>query len=360
MGGRSSKETTVVQDPLENAPDWLLDAIKGRIGDSQSVFDAAKGLIPGLSDPNSVADAPPEWQEALDLIRSGGGASTELLDYAKGALGRDYESDYTDSVVETTLAGMQRQADREALARESANAAIGGTSNTRQAVADALAGQLTGMNMAEMEAKLRDEGFRFGTEMGFEDADLASKLAGQELSQGLQLGGAIGGIGEDYMNVEQEKLNAPKDAMSWLAGMFGNTDPNAAQYLGATQTTTQPRPSTFSQILGAGTSLAGAWLASDERVKEGIEDTDRGKDLDNLRKIRVAEYKYKDGYGHREDRHQGLIAQSLEGISGAVRTNDDGIKEVTPYPILATIVGAVQQLDREIHGKSSRPEGAGL
>jgi hypothetical protein len=348
MGGGGSKSTTIESDPLANAPGWLLDAIKGRVGDSSEMFDAAKGLVPGLSDPDSVADAPPEWQEALDLIRSGGGASTELLDYAKGFLGRDYESDYTDSVVDTTLAGMQRQADRDALARDSANAAIGGTSNTRQAVADALAGQLTGMNMAEVEAKLRDEGFRFGTEMGFEDADLASKLSGQELSQGLQLGGAIGGIGEDYMNVDQEKLDAPKDALSWLSAMFGSTDPNAAQYLGTTQTETKPRPSTFSQILGAGTSLAGAWLASDERVKEDVSDPD-GSALDKIRKLAAREYSYLDGYGHTPDRTTGLMAQDIEraGITGAVM-EIDGVKHVDPYPVLATVVQAVQELDRRV------------
>lgn len=202
MGGGRDKKTTVENDPLKNAPDWLLDAIKGRMGSSEDIMGMAEGLIPSLSSADSVADAAPEWQEALDLIRGGGAGSQDLLDYAKGSLGRDYESDYTDDVVDTTLAGMQRQADRDALSRESRNAAIGGTSNTRQAVADAVAGQLTGMNMAEMEAKLRDEGFRFGTEMGFEDADLASKLAGQELSQGLQMGGAIGGIGEDLRDVE--------------------------------------------------------------------------------------------------------------------------------------------------------------
>lgn len=141
--------------------------------------------------------------------------------------------------------------------------------------------------------------------------------------------------------------------------MFGATDPNAGQYLGNTQTTTQPRPSTFSQILGAGTSLAGAWLASDERVKDGVEESDSSRDLENLRGLRIAEYSYKDGYGHRDDRHQGLIAQSAERIPGAV-VEFDGVKHIDPFPVLATVVSAVQQLDREIHGQSSRPEGAGL
>lgn len=346
MGGGGSKTTTVKNDPLVDAPEWLLESIKGRIGSADELYAAAEGLIPGMSDPDSVAGIPPEWEEALGYIRGGSEGNQELLDYAKGALGRDYESDYTDEVVNTTLAGMERQAQREALARESANAAVGGTSNTRQAVADALAGQLTGMNMAEVEAKLRDEGFRFGVDSGFKDADLAMGIGGAELASGLQTGGAVGGIGSDIRDIEQEQMNAPKDALSWLGGMLQGTDPGASQYLGSTESETKPRPSTFSQILGAGSSILGGFLASDKNVKEEIVSMEHG--LDALKGVKPATYKYKDdfkGHHHGKNRSAGLMAQDLEHIPGAVH-EIGGVKHVDPYPVLATVVQAVKELDR--------------
>jgi hypothetical protein len=93
-----------------------------------------------------------------------------------GALRGSYESGYTDNVVNTTLAGMTREAQRAQLARDAKNAAIGGTSNSRSAVADAVAGQLTGMNMAQTEAGLRDKAFNTAATFGLQEADMANKF----------------------------------------------------------------------------------------------------------------------------------------------------------------------------------------
>lgn len=87
-----------------------------------------------------------------------------------------YESAYTDSVVDTTLAGMQRQAQRDQLARESQGAAIGGTSNTRTAVGNAVAQNLSGMSMAEMEAKLRDNAFNTAAQYGLQEGDMRNQF----------------------------------------------------------------------------------------------------------------------------------------------------------------------------------------
>lgn len=108
------------------------------------------------------------------------------------ALRGDYESQYTDSVVDTTLAGMARAADRERLARDARSAAIGGTSNTRSSVADAVAQQLTGMNMGEMEAKLRDNAFNTAAGYGLQQAGLENdfNLAQEQARTGFNMDSA--------------------------------------------------------------------------------------------------------------------------------------------------------------------------
>lgn len=87
-----------------------------------------------------------------------------------------YENDYTDSVVDTTMAGMQRQAQRDQLARDARSSAIGGVTNSRSAVADAVAGQLTGMNMATTEAQLRSNAFDTAAKYGLQETDMRNQF----------------------------------------------------------------------------------------------------------------------------------------------------------------------------------------
>lgn len=96
-----------------------------------------------------------------------------------------YRSQYTGDVVDTTLAGMQRQADRERLARESRSAAIGGTSNTRTAVGNAVAEQLNNMNMGQTEAELRDRAFNTAAGLGLERGQLDLSRADMQNQFGL-------------------------------------------------------------------------------------------------------------------------------------------------------------------------------
>ena len=90
--------------------------------------------------------------------------------------------------------------------------------------------------------------------------------------------------------------------------------------------------------------MAGLFMMSDERVKEEISEATESA-LDKLENLSAKEYKYKDGFGHTRTRTTGLMAQDLEkaGIEGAV-TEIDGVKHVDPYPVLATVVQAVNEL----------------
>lgn len=407
MGGKPS--TTVTEnDPWKNfdkSPQFVQDYVKGNLENLGGAQDWAGDIAGEMGDnPREVLGPSDGETRARDILnRTGNRARGDINDamsgvggiegpggsdfseaerlagLAEAGLPGDFEGGYVNDVVDTTLEGMDRQAQREALARESQGAAIGGTSNSRTAVGNAVADQLTGMNMGKMEAQLRDDAKRFGTDASFKSADMLRSLGldaqgreGQGFDErlaagnfemergttmadlakskfGIGQGQAAGnaGFGELERGLAQQGMDAEwgsdQQAASWLTSILGGTQTNVAQ--GNTQSVTEPAPSPFSQIMGAA-AMAGGMFMSDEASKEDIAYT-TGSDLDKLSKIAPATYSYRPGYGHREDRHTGLIAQDIEraGIEGAVLTNEDGLKVVDSYPVLATIVGAVRELD---------------
>jgi hypothetical protein len=162
----------------------------------------------------------------------------------------------------------------------------------------------------------------------------------------LKGGGAIGAIGETGRELEQagmdEERTAEQQSQSWLADLLAGTQMNYGP-TGSTQTQQQQRPSTFSSILGAGTTLAGAFL-SDEDTKQEIVPMEVG--LNALKDVTPRTYEYKDDMPTtKKGRTAGLIAQELEHIPGAVEMGDDGYRRVDPYPVIATVVQAVKELD---------------
>lgn len=348
---RKTEKTTQTTDPYSGLPAWAKDyyandAAMGSdlIGDAASIRDqlaANPRLIEGMSDNERMA---------LESMLAQTGESQGLLGEAQAALGGDrYMSGYTDDVVDTTLAGMDRSYARDMASRGASEAAIGGMGSTRAAVADALGGQLHTMDRAQTEAQLRDSAFRFGSEMGLNEAGVLEGLArsGMDIAgQGAQYQGAYGAMERD---IDQQRADAEReagrDAYSWYTDVF-NSSRQLPQTGGGTTTGTQPGKSPFQNILGAASTAAGIWTAmSDERVKEDIEvETDA---LDKLREVDAYSYRYKDGYGHTRDRTTGLMAQDLEraGIKGAVIERPDGVKSVDAYSVLATVVQAVRELD---------------
>jgi hypothetical protein len=157
--------------------------------------------------------------------------------------------------------------------------------------------------------------------------------------------------GEASRNLKQQQIdtdyNNDKDALSWYTNIFNSTKGTSAPG-SSVQNSTQPAPSGFQQLAGTALQAAGTWamMGSDERIKEDI-DVSPGKALEKIRGLRSYSYRYKNGEGHTRDRTTGLMAQDLEksGITGAVQERSDGIKMVDPYPVLATVIDAVRELD---------------
>lgn len=346
-----TQTTTQTQNPYAGMPDWVTKYYQEDAQTGSGVLDSAAGIAEWLAkNPSQVVGMSDDEKAALDGILGQTNKSMGLLDDARSAIGGDkYMSGYTDDVVDTTLAGMDRNYARDMAARGASEASIGGMGGTRAAVADALGGQLHGMDRASMEAKLRDDAFRFGSEMGLNEAGALESLAGSGMSTAGQAGQFQSTYGAMDRDLKQKQLEANResgrDAMSWYTDVFNSTR-QLPQTGGGVSTGTQPGKSLFSNILGAASTAAGIWSAvSDERVKEDIEVEDGA--LDKLRDLDAYRYRYKDGYGHTRGETTGLMAQDLEraGIVGAVVERGDGVKTVEPYAVLATVVAAVRELD---------------
>lgn len=347
-----TQTTTQRTDPYSGLPDWVLDYYKEDAQTGSGILDSSAKIAEWLSNnPQQVEGMSANEKAALDGILGQTNKSMGMLDDARGAIGGDrFMSGYTDDVVDTTLAGMDRNYAREVASRGASEAAIGGIGGTRAAVADALGGQLHGMDRAQMEAKLRDDAFRFGTDAGFNEAALLESLAGsgmQTASQAAQFQSTYGAMDRELRQKQADaNREAGRDAMSWYTDVFNSTRqlPSTG---GGTTTGTQPGKSLFSNLLGAASSAAGIWAAvgSDERIKEDIEPEHDA--LDKLRDLDAYRYRYKDGYGHTREETTGLMAQDIEraGIVGGVREREDGVKVVEPYAVLATVVQAVKELD---------------
>lgn len=453
------KTQTVVNDPWKNMPKWLEDAYKKDTSERERMMKEAEKLGPReILDMNDterqaynklqrqLGRRDQEGREARELAEGvdgdfagnyeglldeyglkdrsgdlggfdGGYDPTDLYsgDRLTEMIGdKDFGLSYTDDVVDTTLAGMDRQTERERLARQSRQAATGGTSNTRSAVEDAVAGQLSGMNRAQMEAELRDSAERYGGEMLLKQAGLLdesdyrkaemaddaarflseqnlteqemeemSKRFGMEFDKGLAdstqgafEGGAnfemdrakmldemtdsamrrnIGGyelrnaFGEKQRGIDQANADKERTQLEWLMGLRTGSNNKGATPTGDTQTTTTPGNSAMQNFLGIGSSLLGGWMAlSDETKKHDIADPE-GSALEKLAGLSAKEYQYDEGFGHTTDRTSGLMAQDIEkaGITGAVK-EIDGVKHVDPYPVLATVVQAVNELSDKV------------
>ncbi len=351
MGG-GSKQTTTKNNPWEDMPEWQRQAYEDDADFRKALLAQGQGVADQLaSDPRNVLGPSAGERQGLETMLAAGGRAQDLSDIASGRLGQDYESAYTDDVVDTTLAGMERERQRQRLIEDSRAAAVGGTSNTRAAVSQAVGDTLSGMNMAQMEGQLRDQGHRFGSEMGLKEAQLADSMATSELARGGVLGSAQSGYGELERSLSQQQMdaqrNAGQEAYSWLGNLFAGTNGQKGPHA-TTQTTTQPGQSGFSSILGAASSLGGMFMMSDENVKHDITDQG-GSALDKLKGLSAKEYEYDEGFGHTKDRTTGLMAQDIEraGITGAVK-EIDGVKQVDPYPVLATVVQAVKELEAKV------------
>jgi hypothetical protein len=366
-----TKKTSSTLDPYANMPDWQKQYYQDDTGRASDIIDRSKKIGKGLAEnPRTLSDlsgkevranrnvqqgvkqAGKTVGQGIDAVRGANRRADRMMDRADDGIGKanrqanreldragnynqdwnryektlqgagdfdaireSYENPWTDNVVGTTLDSMRHQAAVEQAKRAASESAVGGIGSTRMGVADATAEALNGMNMAQIEAMLRSEGFntaadlglrqsaemRQQAQLGFTEQDMESRLgmdladsrfglqedysrlmsdlaaAGYDLSSDYfddmlsgskaQLGIAETGAtwlantgaeqrGIDDANAEAKRL-AESEGLTWEANVFNGTR-NIQAPVGGTTTNTQPTPSTFQQILGAGATVAGA------------------------------------------------------------------------------------------------------
>lgn len=363
MGGGEREETsTTISSPYAGLPSWAAEYYRDDMALAQQGLASATEIRNFLArNPRAIEGLSEEELGALDRLVSAADGFGVSIDDAVAMIGGDqFASAYTDDVVDTTLAGIQRQSDRERMRRGASEASIGGLSSTRAAVADVLAEESTARTMAETEAQLRDQAHRFGVQAGFTGADTLAGLAEREFGVERTVSsaeGALGAMGRELRQQQSDEIRtAGQQAHSWWTDVF-----SAARQTPATGSTssstvaTTPGPSPLSQAMGAAATAAGIWAklgGSDERIKENIEPA--GGALEKLRMVPSHTYTYRPEFedigfsvpGAHLGRTTGLMAQDMEkaGIEGAVQ-EVDGVKMVNPYPVLATVVQAVRELD---------------
>ena len=213
-----------------------------------------------------------------------------------------------------------------------------------------------------MQSVLNDMGATAGQQFGMQESVAGAQQARAAGNlDAARLGMTAAGIGleqsELQRQIQTEQNQAPLTMEAWYRNMVGTPLATPLPQSG-TQTQSGGGPGVGTQVLGAGTSLLGAammgGLISDERAKTDIEPLEGA--LDIIRRQRPSSYSYIDPQYDRVPepgrRSAGLMAQDLEDIPGAVMQHESGYRMVDPYPVMATIAAAVQELDRKVEGMS--------
>lgn len=337
-------KTTSEQSQTTSAPPWLTNRYKNLVGDaynvSQTPFSQPQQQIADFSgDQNAafqnVRDQQGNWTGNLTAANNYatlGAAPISTQDILAGY------SPYIDAQVAATQNDFNVQNQRELASVNSNAAKMGALTGDRSQVAAALAQESQRRTQDPVLANIRQQGFRDAQALAegnrtaaMQGAQAFQNLASSQQQLGyndvnaqLQTGGMQQGLNQArndaQYNWEMAKAAYPFETTQWYAGILGSATPAAGSK--STGTTTTPGPSKFGQIAGAATGLLGAYMMSDERVKENI--VQIGADNAGMP---IYRYNY---LGDDPSQTQiGYIAQDVEQVMPeAVMTGPDGMKRV--------------------------------
>jgi hypothetical protein len=288
-GGGGGASQTQVQD----LPDWAKPYAQEVLGKGAALSEAPYQAYTG----ERIAQFTPLQQQAFQGAKTmapsaaTGEAVTRALGtsynpYATGQFGSQvgqYMDPYMQNVVDIQQREAQRTADIAGTQRGAQAVQSGAFGGSRQAIMDAEAARNLAMQKGDIQARglqdaygraqtqfnteqqLREQSKQYGAGLGLQGLQTALTGAGQQFQQGMDVNKLQGGygaqqqqqvqniLGQQYQDfLDQKKF--PYQQLEFQSNLLRGTPS------GSTQTMYTAPPSASSQVLGAGTMLAGAYL----------------------------------------------------------------------------------------------------
>lgn len=291
------------------------------------------GLTPGQQ--RGIANIEASQGMALPFIQEGAGLTREAARGITPELYQRFYSPYVRDVAEATQANLLESAAQQRSGLKSGAIGAGAFGGDRAGIAQAEMARQQNLANAQAMANIYNQGY--GQAMG---------LAGQQVANLGAMGGQLAGMGTTAQTsalqgaqaqlaagaqeqaTNQAQLQAAYDQFLQqqsypfrIAQYFANIAQGLGSTAGGTSTTTAPRPSLGSQILGglgAIGSIASA-LPSDKRAKENIEAVGTLNDGQTV-------YRY--NFKGDPKTQIGLLAQEVEQRNPGAVTEVKGLKMV--------------------------------
>ncbi len=322
-GGGSSTQTQVV-----DLPEWAKPTAQKQLGLAESVTDINKNPFQSYGDfarkkgmdPTQVAGFTGlqnrAFQGAENLQPSGavgagmglaGAAGMQALGtqynpYATGQFGAQ-AGQYMDPYMQNVVGIQQREAQRASEMQRNQNQAQavqqGAFGGSRQAIVEAERQRNLGTQMGDIQARglqdaygrgqqqfnteqqLREQSRQYGAGLGMQGLQTAlqsagqlGQLGGQQFGQQKDIIGMQGQMGTQQQQQEQALINArmqdfqaqqryPYQQLEFMSNILRGTP------MGTVQSLYTPQPGIGQQALGAGTSLAGAYMMGGGKFAQG-------------------------------------------------------------------------------------------
>ena len=258
-------------------PEYQETFLKDLLASTSTLADQPVG-IPAYQ----VAGLTPAQLAAIQLGISGVGAYQPMMQAGAATLGQgvaalqpgafqQYMNPYVDTVVDQSLADLQRQANMERQRIGSAAVQSGAFGGSRQAVAEQELQRNTADAFARQSAQLRAQAFESAQDRAQQGAELFGKLGLQQAAMGESAQaaqardvGILSQLGGQEQAQQQAELDAqratnlerqfePYQRIGFMSDVFRGV-PSTTSTL--TQTTA-PKPSMLSQVAGLGMGVAG-------------------------------------------------------------------------------------------------------
>lgn len=302
-GGGNSQPTTQTQK--QDLPDWAIPYAQKVLGKGEALSNAPYQAYQG----ERQAQFTPLQQQAFagagNMAPSAAGAdvtqralNTSYSGYQPGQFGaqaNQYMDPYMQNVVNIQQREAQRQADIAGTQRNAQATQAGAFGGSRQAIMDAEAARNLATQKGDIQARglqdaygraqtqfnteqqLAEQSRQYGAGLGMQGLQTALQGAGQGFQQGMDINRLQSGYGTQQQQQVQAGLaqqyedflaqkKFPYSQLEFQSNLLRGTPS------GSTQSIYAP-VNPMSQVLGAGTSLAGAYMMGGGKFAEGGEVT---------------------------------------------------------------------------------------